>query len=165
MFSRADIPWGNAPPGDGGQFIPIIRAPERGVLECVSVSMDLAGCMVHWRHERTVPCLGDKETCDHCRAHAPKKWVGYLGCWLPLSDRLCLIEVTRDAYLACESIQDGVLPDLRGWHIRLFRARPGRTSRVMIEFVSQVKDISVLPGCWDVRETLERIWSGATRRA
>jgi hypothetical protein len=164
MSGAGEIPWSSRPPADGCvKFIPIFRAPETGTVRAVVVCPDLIGCWVHWA-PKTLPCLGDKDACPLCDARIPKRWVGYLGCWLPESDRLVLLEVTRDAALACPELDDGLLPDLIGWRVSLSRAAPTKSGRVVIQFEGQVDDLCSLPPPFDVKEVLRHVWAGTMRR-
>lgn len=165
MTSATEPSWTNRPPPNNGRFIPIVRAPAEGRLKVVSVSLDLVGREVHWNGERTVPCQGGRPLCPLCKDHAPKKWLGYLGCWLPEVDRIAMLEVTAEAVDHCYHFEPGLLGDLRGWEVHAYRVRPSKHSRVVIEFVRQVDEETPVPPPFDVGGALERIWRGGLREA
>lgn len=164
MSGETDLALRRRPPGDGPRFIPIVRAPEQGTLSVVSLSLDLFALDLHWTGRHLLPCTLPGGECIGCDHKQPLKWRGYLGVWFPQSDRLGILELPEAAVRECPELEEGLLPDLRGYHLHVYRRTPNKRGLVIVTFAGQVDRNLELPRPFDVQASLRRVWYGGRRR-
>lgn len=154
-FDPPGFTW-HGPPPKRPLFIPIYRAPIRGVVCAVGLTPKIWGCMTHFVDLRTIPCTGDN--CKHCHSQVAR-WRGFIGCWSDATQRKCILEVTAGAVDACgPDIWDAPY-SFRGRVLTLSRRTARKHSPVQLLISSERRDESQLVGEVDVVAALRRIWS------
>lgn len=152
------------PDPDRRPFYPIYSpTTDRDVL-VVLLSPDLVGVFVHYYNHRTRPCLGNKEACEGCDLRYDKRWKGFAAAWDKDKGRLCLVQVTQEAFLRTPAFHHNK-GSLRGMVLRMTRAGASKNARVTATLKPATWADGVLPPAFDVKAALERVWFTAPREA
>lgn len=153
--SAYDGRW-DGPPPKRATWVPIYRAPVRGVVSAVATTPKVWGCMTHFLELRTVPCHG--HDCDGCRQQLPR-WRGFIGAYSESTMRPCLLEVTPSAVETCGVDLWDAVYSLRGRVVTISRRTPRRQSPVLLRIGDVSRAAEHLYAEVDVAAALRRVWS------
>lgn len=151
------IQWDCKPASDLPALVPIYSASPQASQTLVILSDRVEGVWTHYYLERTIPCLGEAGKCICQNVTLSRRWKGYLGCWDPLTERICLAEITLDGYRLCPRLSS-VAESLRGSMIRLYRAGKRANAPMRAELLRGAVDVDQLRPAFNVRDALMRIW-------
>lgn len=163
---RAPVAWSGPPDPERGVYYKC-RSPKPGRdVTGVVLSEVITGAVVWFRpptgpddRGRSLPCTGNRETCEGCKTHRTHAWKGYLACWSTTEGRLFLAEVTREAYLTCP-LFEVYKRALRGKVVTLRRNGDAKNSRVTATLKLWAGQAGDLPPAFNVESALERMWFG-----
>lgn len=144
------------PSGLGERTYTIVRAPDKGQLTGVILDDFVTGTATHWTGTQTMPCVPG---CNFCELDMASDWHSYFFLYGRLSQKICLVEITRGPLTAIRAYEDEH-GKARGAVITIKRRRPKQNSPVIAELSPSGISSSILPKCPDLKTTLLRIWSG-----
>jgi hypothetical protein len=119
----------------------------------------LVGAETHFMDNRTQPHIEPAQFCEGCHRRIDKRWKGYLGCWDRHVGRLCLAEVTTEAFKTCRGFKEHA-NGLRGMALNLSRNGMSRNARCTAKLSMYGTDGPKMPPEFDVKAALERLWFG-----
>lgn len=151
------VAWSPGPDPDRRPYYPIYSPTTDRDVAVVVLSQDVTGVYVHYYNHRTRPCLASRDLCEGCDLRYPRRWKGYLACWDKSRGRLCLAQLTQEAFLRTAGLH-ALRGKLRGCVLRLTRAGASRNSRVNAQVKPVTWEEGLLPPAFDVKAALERIW-------
>jgi len=156
MIDRNDTPELD----DARYVLPIVRPePMKGITGIV-IAKQWVGRNVHWNGKRNVSCLGSDD-CKHCERWKPQ-WVGFLPLQGRRSNRVMLVQFTKNCYPQMKALFDDK-ESMLGWVIRFQRLGQRKNSPLQAdvlgrEFVKEELSMSNLHGC------VERIFQESAKR-
>lgn len=161
-----EVSWTNGPPRkESRSMYQIVRSPQEGFLEVVSLSTDITGVFTHWLEGRTQPCTAPNGCL--CQSSAlSSRWKGYIAAALATNAKVVLVEMSAEAAgLIVPATRHLEAGGLRGHRIRLSRDRRRKGGAIVarITSVERYPDRAMPPDL-DVRAELMRIWASPGRR-
>ncbi len=133
----------------------ITRAPTKGRLTVVLLSLDLIGAPTHYVGGRTTPCR--PTDCIGCEAGMSPQMKYYIACHEQQTNGHLILEVTGPQADWFEPLHKQYRT-LRGCAIRLFRPSMTPNGRVKFEFVRKLEDSPAMPKNPDVQAIMLRTW-------
>lgn len=153
----AEIFEDDVPPKPGPR-IEIVRIKANQACELTVYSIKIHGYWTHWLGSCSGPCFKDRSKCPHCKNGMPRRWKGYLYCWLNMVSDSVFIELTPTA---AKSIRDRVGPvqSLRGYRMTVTRGN-GNKAWLKVDLKSRHQDVSdsILPDPISPTKTLMQLW-------
>ncbi len=150
-FNREDRP------PQGPKPLKLVRVLKGPAQTYTILSTCLSGVWTHWDGQRSLPCYKARAKCTGCTRALPKRWKGYLCCWVVPQRAKFILEITpRAANQLLAAMPEGRI--MRGFLIRVERTKGGRNGRLIVNLVGEDPNISALPAADDPFQTLNFLW-------
>lgn len=139
----------------------MIKARPRCSVGGIGLNDWVTGAYVHFvgdvgQRGQDFPCLGAGK-CTLCPRGV--RWKCWIPVWNPSEQRVYLLQLSEQAYY---SLGDDVPEDysLRGREIVVSRKTNNKRSEVVVDLqrLEKLHDVSELPGPFDIRRNLLRLW-------
>jgi len=146
----------NEPPKPGPD-VEVIRCEGKAGVRVQIVSDSIWGVWTHWDGHRSRECTGEGQECQGHANGWPTRWKGYLYVWCATRKSFCFVELTPAA--ATEIIrQQGTIPSLRGYLLRLDRTGSSIRCKVAVELTASPAGGCSLPKAISPEPVLRKLW-------